>query len=194
MAETPKGEALLDDADEHLAILGFLQQVLRQPPGNALGAGAAEGSFDEAEADRDFRRLFEGPEKPVCPPWESAFNSEDDLLFQRETLEVRAFYRRYNLALDTVGREPEDHIAFELAFCSYLIAAAKQAHEAGDAAESARALADLGNFYHGHLGSWGPAWSDRLAAQAASPFYREVAAALKEELETLGALLPELEA
>lgn len=191
MAEPLKGETLLDSADEHLAVLGFLQQVLRQPPSAVLGADAARESFDGEEADRDFRRLFEGPEKPACPPWESAFASDDDLLFQRETLAVRAFYRKYGLALDTPGREPEDHIAYELAFCSHLLGAVKQASDAGEHAECSRISTDLGSFFRDHVGSWGPPWCDQLAAKAASPFYREVAATLKEELEVLGDQLPE---
>lgn len=188
MTETFLGKALLDDTEEHLAVLGSLQQAFSRLP-SSIAETAADQALDEA--DRDYRRLFEGPEKPLCPPWESAFNSEDDLLFQRETLEVRAFYRRHGLAIDTPGREPEDHIAFEIAFCSHLIAQAKRAHETGNYASRDGALAELACFYREHIGTWGAAWSEQLAAKAESPFYREAAATLQEELKALESLLPE---
>ena len=193
MTELFPGKTLIDEAEEHLAVLGSLQQAFSRLPSSAVEATAAADLALE-EADRDYRRLFEGPEKPLCPPWESAFNSEDDLLFQRETLEVRGFYRRQGLAIDVSGREPEDHIGFEIAFCSHLIAMAKHAHEAGDSARRDEALTELSYFCREHIGAWGPAWSDQLAAKADSAFYQEAAAMLKEELETLDSLLSALAA
>ncbi|NBI32332.1 molecular chaperone [Enterorhabdus sp. P55] len=174
---------------EAVAHLRFLSQALRQAPTGEmmtalLGQPATEA--EAAEAARDFQHLLEGPEKPLCPPWESAWMSEDDLLFQRETLEVRSCYRRHGLAIAGAGREPEDHIAFELAFCAFLLDGLANAEDE----EEARSLsADLRAFHEEHLRRWGVGWARSLAERAHTPYWRELAALLAEELTALEALL-----
>ena len=176
-------------AREAVARLGFLSQALRQAPtGEMMAAllGQPATEVEAAEAARDFQRLLEGPEKPLCPPWESAWMSEDDLLFQRETLEVRACYRRRGLAIAGTGREPEDHIAFELAFCAFLLDSLADA----EGEDEARSLAaDIRAFHEEHLGRWGAGWARSLAERADTRYWRELAALLEEELAALEALL-----
>jgi TorA maturation chaperone TorD len=43
----------------------------------------------------DYSRLFIGPGKVITPPWESVYFSVERLTFQRETLQVREWYRRF---------------------------------------------------------------------------------------------------
>ena len=45
----------------------------------------------------DYARLFLGLEKTFAPPYESVFLSEDHLLFDKETLQVRAGYEKFGL-------------------------------------------------------------------------------------------------
>ena len=45
----------------------------------------------------DYTRLFIGPDRLPAPPWESAYLTEERLLFQEPTLEVRRAYRKYGL-------------------------------------------------------------------------------------------------
>lgn len=193
------------DVQEHIARLGFLSQALRTAPtadlyaalvgdDDADGPGligdddaGSPGSLHEAVCD--FNRLLEGPEKPVCPPWESAWLSDDDLLFQRETLEVRSAYRSQGLEIAGLGREPEDHIAFELAFCAFLLdrmIAAQQAQNEAAAAQSQKALVA---FYDEHLGIWGAAWAHDLGEKARTGYWRELASLLEEEIASLGAMI-----
>ena len=56
--------------------------------------------------------------------------------------------------------------------------------------EEARSLsADLRAFHAEHLGRWGAGWARSLAERARTPYWRELAALLEEELAALEALL-----
>ena len=68
-------------------------------------------------ARSDYMALFVGPGTPLAPPWESVCRHKDEaLVFQKETLEVRAAYRELGLQVEKLHHEPDDHIAYELEF------------------------------------------------------------------------------
>lgn len=179
-------------AEASIARLGFLSQALRQAPTSDMLAALTGQKADEhaiEEARIDFQRLLEGPEKPLCPPWESAWMSEDDLLFQSETLAVRAAYHRQGLELKGSSREPEDHIAFELAFCAFLVS---RLAEEQDEDALAQLESELRSFCQEHLGLWGAPWARSLADKAQAPYWREVGALLEDEVYALMTLAEEM--
>ena len=75
----------------------------------------------------DFNRLFVGPGKLLAPPYESAYLNQDGLVMQEETLSVRKYYRTAGLEISALGREPDDHIVFQLEFICYLLSQEAQA-------------------------------------------------------------------
>ena len=65
-------------------------------------------NFDDLQTD--YARLFIGPAKVLTPPWESVYFSEERLVFQEETLQVREWYRRFDLQSVKLHAEPDDHV------------------------------------------------------------------------------------
>lgn len=104
-------------------------------------------------------RLFEGPGRPIAPPFASYYLNGKQLMGP-EAISVQKAYLASQLLLVDARHLPPDHLALELDFMSVL------ARE-----ETEKALADSRSFLSKHLLSWIPAWrSDVLAAQPHSFF------------------------
>lgn len=109
------------------------------------------------ELEWDFNRLFVGPGKMLAPPWESVHRSSDGLTFQRCTLEVRGVYEEFGLQAPELHREPDDHLALELAFVAHLSELAVSAAEQGDQALVDRCFGAQRRFLEDHAMAWMPA-------------------------------------
>ena len=149
---------------ERFYLVGRMLQV--QPTPQVLEAFVAAdpsyGPVDAEAVEQDYLRLFVGLGMPLAPPWESAWASDARLIFQRETLDVRYWYRSAGLEVANLHAEPDDHIGFELEFIGALL-------DRGDA-ETAAAFA------REHPCAWVARWSDAVQEQATQPFYRQLAA------------------
>lgn len=119
----------------------------------------------------DYARLFVGPDHLPAPPWESVYRSQERLLFGEQTLAVREFYRAYGLESKHRNEEPEDHIALELEFMAYLCRAGGAGDEAAERCREGQGL-----FLREHLAAWAPDFCADVARNAASGFYRGLAA------------------
>lgn len=117
-----------------------------------------------SEQEGAYNRLFVGPSRLVAPPWESVYRSEDGLLFQQATLEVRGLYRKAGLSVPNRGREADDHISFELDYMAHLCSMQME----GDA----DARSEQGSFLNEHLLAWLPEFAGRISG---SGFYEVVA-------------------
>ncbi|MFO8074778.1 MAG: TorD/DmsD family molecular chaperone [Actinomycetota bacterium] len=144
--------------------------------GLELLAASAERGEDARVIKRDHARLFVGPDTLLAPPYESVHRSTDGLVFEKETMQVRAFYARFDLAAPRAGRDPDDHIGLELAFVAALATRALDALEAGDEAERARILDALREFLDDHLLVWGPDLMVMIGESADTAFYQGVSA------------------
>lgn len=146
----------------------------------AYGRWVSEQSIAMDEAAhllrRDYATLFEGPGPLVAPPWESVYRTEERTLFGPTTLQVRDAYRRWGLQPERSGSEPEDHIALELTFLTFL---AEQAEGRTEAA------AEREHFLKEHLLKWVGPFTEAMEQGAETLFYQGVAALL------LGYLLTE---
>ena len=123
----------------------------------------------------DFTRLFSGSRTIPVAPWESVYFSEDRLVFQERTLEVRQWYRRFGLEPVKLHKEPDDHIGIELSFVAHLAARALAAHEAGDEVGFNELVTAQKEFLAEHLILWGPLWASLVTENAKSDFYSGVA-------------------
>ena len=103
--------------------VGRMLQV--QPTAEVLEAFLAlfpeYGPVGVQAVEQDYLRLFVGLGMPLAPPWESTWANDARLLFQRETLDVRYWYRSAGLELARLHHDPDDHIGLELEFVGLLL-------------------------------------------------------------------------
>ena len=140
-----------------------------------------DSEFKELKAD--YTRLFVGVGKVLAPPWESVYFNEDRMIFQKQTLEVRNWYRRFGLELENLHKEPDDHIGLEMSFIAYMAELGIKALEEQDE-EKYQLLNDAKRqFLSEHLLQWGPTWCALVKENAKTDFYRGLS------YLTMGALL-----
>lgn len=119
------------------------------------------------EIRKDFDRTFLSPDLHPSP-YESLYNfpvGEKPRLWGKATGEVKAFYESAGLTLDEEVALIPDHLALELLFMHYLV--------------QNRLAEQQKVFFNEHL-LWVDEYCDEVKKHAATPFYREVAAILKE--------------
>ena len=143
--------------------------------------GISDEAFQELRVDHT--RLFVGVGKVLAPPWESVYFNEDRMVFQKQTLEVRDWYRRFGLELENLHKEPDDHIGLEMSFIAFLAELGVKVLDEQDE-EKYKLLNDAKRqFLSEHLLLWGPAWCALVKEHANTDFYRGLG------YLTLGALL-----
>ncbi|MDR1947290.1 MAG: molecular chaperone TorD family protein [Desulfovibrio sp.] len=120
---------------------------------------------DTASLRLDHLALFSGP-APAARPWESVWREKDNLLFGEQTMLVRERYAEWGLVVENFGHEPEDHIAFELAFCVHLL------HRMAVGENSA--VKALAAFPDGHLLEWVEPCLRKASVSASEEFYRHM--------------------
>lgn len=133
-------------------------------------AALGRSTEDAALVKRDYNRLFVGPDKLKAAPWESVHRSEEKLLFEEETLQVRAAYREFGLAAPRLNREPDDHIGLELEFLATLATRALD-----DPERTGRYTAAIEEFLTDHLLQWVFTLTDLMLANTETEFLRGIA-------------------
>jgi TorA maturation chaperone TorD len=133
----------------------------------------------------DYNALFVGPGPLLVHPWESVYLSEEHLIFDVQTLEVREIYRRFGLRAPSSVREPDDHIGLELAFLVHLCSLGLDACERGDIDAFESSLQAQRGFLGDHVLRWAPAFMQRTIEHAATDYYRGVAYLGLGTLETV---------
>jgi TorA maturation chaperone TorD len=135
-----------------------------------LDAGSVEelaGYSDSATAEElldEYERLFVGPGRTPCPPYESLWLSgqprlEQGRLMGAASVAVADLYRGLGLDVAAAAHELPDHLAIELEALAVALSE-------GAAAEEAR-----GALLHEHLLSWLPALCAAVEREARQPFY-----------------------
>jgi TorA maturation chaperone TorD len=124
---------------------------------------------------RDYARLFVGPDKLLATPWESVYRSTEGIVFERQTLEVRAMYREFGMPIPHLGKEPDDHIGLELRFVAHLCAVGLDAIQQGSAAQLQTVLNGLERFFAEHLSQWADQCLVKVSTQAQTDYYRGAA-------------------
>ncbi|MFF0745519.1 molecular chaperone [Streptomyces sp. NPDC004111] len=137
-------------------------------------ARSADENEDATAVTRDYNRLFVGPERLLAPPYESVHRSEDQLVFEAETFQVRAFYARFGLTAPRLGREPDDHIGLELDLVATLCIRAAEALDRTGTTRTVDFVAALREFLTGHLLAWAPDFMEMVEAHARTRFYQGV--------------------
>ncbi len=153
---------------------------------------------DPAFTDRvkgEYMRLFVGPNKLVAPPWESVYQGEDAMLFQKVTLEVREAYHNFGMQAEAYRRVPDDSLALELAFMSTLAERALDAFRNEDGKEIRNNLLGSVDFLNKHLLRWVPKFLERMTKATTDYLYPQLClildSFLKKDREILDDILKE---
>ncbi|HEX9033367.1 MAG TPA: molecular chaperone TorD family protein [Streptosporangiaceae bacterium] len=157
-----------DEVSTWVAWRADAAEVASDLAGGMAPAGLpAATSGDGPALLEEYERLFVGPAKVPCPPYESYWRDDVPIdiwhsLMGPCTAELRQLYRR--LGIDVTGGQPElpDHVAVELEALAYALTRP----DGHDVAHS---------LLTGHLGRWLPRLCKAVAAQASHPFYRDLA-------------------
>ena len=133
----------------------------------------------------EYTRLFVGPYKLPCPPWESVYTSPKRLLMQTAYDEVICLYREAGLAMHETTITP-DHIAAETNFCALLL------QKMSDEPESRSLYAEITQrLVHGHLLQWVPRFTQDMEQSAESPLYKALAQTTRECVFACSSAFPE---
>ena len=133
----------------------------------------------QEELGVEFARLFLGPQHPVAVPYASFYLSETRQLMTEITIQVRRYYLDAGMAVTGLYRIPDDHIALELEFITFLIDELAKNLEKGDAGAASEIGTRLESFLHEHLTKWVPIFADQVQTNTKSDFYRGATLALK---------------
>ena len=117
----------------------------------------------------DYTRLFIGPYKLPCPPWESVYRSQAKLMMQDAADDVRRIYAAFGLSVEEAGVMP-DHIGIELNFLALVY------ERAGEKSETQFNSMRIGEaFLNDHLLQWVPQFTADMEAAAESYLYQTLA-------------------
>ncbi len=128
----------------------------------------------------EYTRLFIGPYRLPCPPWESVYSSPKRLLMQEAYDAVKAVYAAAGVELG----DPNvlaDHIGAELNFLAILLGRGEEG--SANARESFQAARQ---FCQQHLETWIPRFTADLEASAQSPLYRALGCVTRHAIEVIG--------
>jgi len=151
------------------------------------GLGDALNGIDTA-SDRiledllwDYTRLFIGPYKLPCAPWESVYRSQARLMMQDAADDVRRIYSAFGLSVEETGVMP-DHIGIELNFLALVY------ERAGEGSENQSDCVRIGKmFMDDHLTKWVPQFTTDMEMAAEAHLYKALARATRNTLELLNA-------
>lgn len=115
-------------------------------------------------------------------PCESVWLDEDGLIMQEPMFQIRAWYRRYGVAVPDWRKRSEDHLVNQLQFLAILI-------ETDPGEEHLNAAA---RFLDEHLLRWIEAFAERVATRSQVRFYGGLAQLTAAYLDEIRDLLAEL--
>ena len=167
---------LLHKLTDVQGINGMLKEFIEKLKGSGL-------KKVELELATEYASLFLNAGRHPVFPYESVYTSEERLLMQEARDEVLSEYRQEGLDKIRGFKEPEDHIAIELEFMSYLCQKTIDLIEKGDKEAALAYLSKQKDFLEKHLMVWVPAFCDDLEQAAKSDFYRGIARLTKSYLE-----------
>jgi putative dimethyl sulfoxide reductase chaperone len=142
----------------------------------------SNASFDVEALSFEYNRLFVGPERLPCPPYESVHRKdrselEMGMVLGPSVLDVKRRYAEAGLEISKTFKDLPDHIAVELEFMHYLCSKELET-ENPEVCEKLRRI--QAEFFRLHLLPWASSFADKIADNTASPFYGKVAFLLME--------------
>ena len=127
----------------------------------------------------EYTRLFIGPYKLPCPPWESVYTSPKRLMMQDAAEQVMNFYREAGLVVNSADAMP-DHIGIELNFLALLL---RKSKSGGEAVQKTELIYD---FINDHLVKWVPDFTRDMENASETRFYRTLAGTTRNLVDFFG--------
>ena len=169
----------------------------------ALAEGFARLQGDLADCDEaaieqlavTFDRVFFGMGPLTAQkafPYESVYTSEGGLMMQDAYSQVLHLYRDAQFAKNPEFKEPEDHLAVELAFMALLAERAAERLREADAEGAEAALLDQLTFVREHLLNWIDRFIADMQKAAEGGFYEHLALFTEAYLKADEAALSEV--
>ncbi len=124
-------------------------------------------------------RLFIGPYKLPAPPYESVYRTDERLVMQQPTIEVRKAYRNAGLEIKGIHTNPDDNISAELEFMEYLCDKTASSLKSKNTQEATKYIELQRKFLEEHLNKWVPAFSEDIIKNTKEDFYRGAASLLR---------------
>lgn len=123
----------------------------------------------------DHSRLFVGPMHVFAPPWSSVYLN-NGILNGPSAQSVAQIYRRAGIQIPNPGKEPSDHIAYEMAFIAELSRRIGVALGAQEYDQATQTLLVLRQFCSEHLSRWIEPFCNQVEKHAQTDWYRGLAA------------------
>jgi len=173
--ENLQGVAFITDGEDADEISDGLEMVHQA----VLDNGGRLDAYAE-ELAVEYARLFLGPINPVAIPFASYYLSESKTVMTDDvTLAVREKYLKAGMAMQALYQIPDDHIAAELEFVSWLAGKVMEEAAKGEQAEAARYHELFVTFLRQHMATWVPDFSQAVTTNTRQRFYRGAARALE---------------
>jgi TorA maturation chaperone TorD len=128
----------------------------------------------------EYTRLFIGPYKLPCPPWESVYTSPKRLLMQDAAANAVKLYHEAGLTLESAEVMP-DHIGAELNFLSLLL---QKIHSETNGKNDYPGITE--KLLNEHLLKWVPDFTNDMEEAADTLFYKELARATRKVIDFVG--------
>lgn len=128
----------------------------------------------------DYTRLFIGPYKLPCPPWESVYTSPKKLMMQDAADQIKRLYEEAGLAINTADIMP-DHVGAELNFLAVLL---QRIQSGKDGNEGYMRIME--KLLNDHLLKWIPEFTRDMEDAAESSFYKALARTTKDVVDFVG--------
>ncbi len=136
------------------------------------GNGPDQDSIHELKLDHD--HLFHAS-GGATSPFGSVYLSEEHLLFEVQTIQVRKWYAEYGLRVEQFQQIPDDHIGLELAFITQLAIKSIEVYDRGDGQKLVELLEAQQKFIKEQPLQWVDRWAQRVQENARTNFYKGVA-------------------
>lgn len=124
----------------------------------------------------EYTRLFIGPYRLPCPPWESVYTSPKRLMMQDAADQVNRLYKEAGLTINTDEVMP-DHIGAELNFLAVLL------QKTYSQTEKDFYIVIAERFLAEHLLKWLPNFVKDLEDAAETPLYKALAGATRNVID-----------
>ncbi len=162
--------------------------------GNLKGSDLERAAADLAA---EYAGLFLNAGDHSVFPYESVYTSPERLLMQKARDDVLRDYIQQGLGKSVSYNEPEDHLATELEFMSFLCEKTVKALQIDDGEQGIACLQKQVEFLEQHLLVWCPGFCSDMMAASTSDFYRGIALLtrnfLQSERETIPALIEQVQ-
>ncbi len=139
-----------------------------------------ESKYSLQDLKVDYSKLFIGPAKLLAPPYESIYKDKGYQVMGDSTIKVKKFYEKAGMKLDAEYKEPQDHIAFEMNFMSFLCEGEDKLRKDGEVERGDELLQIQKNFFLNHPYTWVKELTNNIKQHAETEFYQLVAKVLEK--------------